>query len=145
MSAISSIETLKSVRPFFHRIGRRGGALLFLAFIDFVYAYSFAYPPKEILGAPVFKFYNEILPIKGWALIWLTVGIVCFIGAFFKRDAFSFATAMMMKMIWGLVNLFSWFSGVDRGYLSASVWFVFAGFLAILAGWPEKEHRAESD
>lgn len=120
------------------RVGHRGSALLFFALIDLVYCLSLLAPSKQARDSDTLRFLSGLLPLWTWAAAWGGVGLLCLWGAFRRRDQLAFAGAIGLKVMWGLVSLAGWLTaGVDRGYLSAAVWLVFAGFVGIIASWPE--------
>ena len=120
------------------RVGHRGSALLFFAVLDFVYCYSLLVPSRDARESPTLKFLAAIVPLWAWAIAWGSVGVVCLAKAFRRRDQAAFALAIGIKVLWGLVSLGGWLIGdVDRGYVSAAVWLVFAAFVGIIASWPE--------
>ncbi|MEU7741967.1 hypothetical protein [Nonomuraea sp. NPDC049158] len=117
-----------------HRVGRRGCALLFFALLDLIYAAS-------LLSAPTsgsYRFLADILPLAAWAGLWAAVGLLCLAQAFMRTDRAAFAAAMLIKVVWGLVQFFGWLiAGLDRGYVSAVIWLALAAFVHVIAGWPE--------
>jgi hypothetical protein len=120
------------------RIGRRGSALIFFAFLDFVYAGSIASPPPSARNSPSLAFAATILPLWAWAVLWAVVGLICLVAAFRSRDRWAFAAAMALKTLWGTTFLLGWlFVGLERGYVSAVVWLVFAAWIFIISTWPE--------
>jgi hypothetical protein len=133
---------LKQLHPYLyrlsHRIGRRGSFLLFLTVLDLMYGYSLLFPTPQSLSNPTSLFLIKVMPLWAWAMLWLAVGIICLICAFRAKDAFGFAAAMFLKVIWGTMFLLGWtFVGVERGYLSATFWYAFAFTVFLIAGWPE--------
>lgn len=120
------------------RVGRRGSFLLFLALLDFVYGWSLLTPTPRSLDNPTTQFLLQVLPLPVWACAWLVVGVVCLVSAFCFRDAIGFAAAMALKILWGSLFLIGWVVvGVERGYLTAVIWFAFAGLLALVVPWPD--------
>ncbi len=126
-----------AVHRFTRRIGRRGAALLFLFFLDAVYAYSLFYPAPEVRQSTGIRFIATLMPLWAWGLLWAAAGLVCLIGAFMRSDKWSFAAAIGVKTLWGLIYLGGAFIGLDRAYLSAAIWLIFAIWVAIIASWPE--------
>ncbi|MEV6159430.1 hypothetical protein AB0L53_54770 [Nonomuraea sp. NPDC052129] len=126
------LETLR------FRVGRRGAALLFFALLDVIYAAS-------LLSAPTsgpYRFLAAILPLAAWASLWAAVGILCAVQAFLPSDRAAFAAAMLIKVVWGMVQLAGWLIGdLDRGYVSAAVWLALAAFVHVISGWPEPARR----
>lgn len=126
------IETLR------YRVGRRGAALLFFALLDFIYAASLLSAPT---GGP-YRFLTAILPLAAWASLWAAVGLLCLGQAFMRADRAAFAAAMLIKVVWGLVQLAGWLiADLDRGYVGAAVWLALAAFVHVISGWPEPPRR----
>ncbi len=120
------------------RVGRRGTALLFFALLDVVYAISLANPVEEVRRSKTLVFVQQIMPLYAWSMLWLVVGIVCAIGAFMQKDRWAFTAAMFLKVLWGTVFLLGWaLYGLERGYVSAVIWLVFAGWIYVISTWPE--------
>jgi hypothetical protein len=124
-----------------HRVGHRGSALLFFAALDAVYSVSLLFPGARDQWPESLRWLDTVLPLWVWALAWGAVGAVCGWQAFRRRDQVAFACAIGIKVMWGLVSLGGWLvGGVERGYVSAAVWLVFAAFVGIIASWPEPPH-----
>jgi hypothetical protein len=121
-----------------HRLGRRGGALLFFAMLDLFYFFNLMFPSKLARSSGTFVFLATVVPLWTWALLWGVVGVVCLVCAFRRRDQVGFSAAIGLKVLWGLVCMGAWWwGGVERAYVTAVVWLAFAGLVGILAGWPE--------
>jgi hypothetical protein len=73
------------------RVGRRGAFLLFLALLDFVYAYGLPFPGAAANTSATYRFLAAVAPLDAWALLWAGVGLVCFVFAFHKKDAPGYA------------------------------------------------------
>ncbi len=125
------------VRKVLHRIGRRGAALLFLFCLDTVYAFSLFNPAPEVRRSTSVLFVASLAPLWVWGLLWGLAGAFCLAGAFMKSDKWSFAAAIGVKSLWGFVYLGGAFIGLERAYLSATIWLCFAVWVAIIASWPE--------
>lgn len=139
------MKTLHESSILKHRIGRRGASLFFLSFLDIVFGWSLLNPEPALKDSPAYKYIERYFSLNTWGAIWICTGIICLIGAFLKRDSFSFACAMLLKFVWGSVSFFSWLNaGVYRGYVGAAIWIAFAGFVGVLAGWPEPESEYSS-
>lgn len=120
------------------RVGNRGSALLFFAVLDLVYCYSLLFPPPRSEWSRSLVFLAGILPLWVWGLTWGAVGVLCACRAFRRRDAAAFAAAIGIKVLWAIAAAAAWLvGGVERGYVNAAVWLAFAGFVWIIAGWPE--------
>lgn len=122
-------------------VGRRGAVLLFLALLDFVYAFSLCRPASPLTAQT--QFLVDVAPLDAFALAWAVVGILCLAGAFFRRrwpwfDVWPFLGAIMIKIFWAVMLGLAWMvAGVERGWVSAAVWLALAALVVALAGWPE--------
>ncbi len=125
------------------RVGRRGAALMFFALADLVFAYAMiALTPRELAASPVYRFASTLMPLGVWSSAWALVGVVCVIQAFQRTDRIAFGLASLIKVAWGAVQLAGWVIGdVPRGYVGATVWLAFAGFVQVIAGWRENGDR----
>ena len=123
------------------RVGHRGAALLFFAILDVVYCYSLLFPPPRAQWSSSLVFLNRIVPLWVWAVAWGVVGLLCLSRSFRRRDSGAFAAAIGIKVLWAVASLAAWLvGGVDRGYVNVVVWVAFAGFVGIIASWPEPPH-----
>lgn len=120
-----------------HRVGRRGVSLLFFAVLDLIYAVSLlTVDPGD---SPFFAWLARLLPLWAWAILWATIGLICLWYAFQRCDRWGFAAAIFLKIVWGLVSLGGWLlGGVERGWVSATIWLAFAGWVWVISGWPEE-------
>jgi hypothetical protein len=87
------------VQRLLHRIGRRGIFLLFLALLDFTYAYGLIFPTPRAIQNPTSVFLAHIMPLELWGLLWATVGAVCLVSAFAVKDAIGYAAAMFLTRL----------------------------------------------
>lgn len=120
-----------------HRIGRRGGSLLFLALVDLVYGASLLIPDAPTAKNPLYIYLTRLAPLGVWGLAWAAVGTVMVIQAFAVDDRFAFGVGAFWKLLWGVLSLGAWGDGVPRAYVGAVIWIAFAGFVVLLSGWPE--------
>lgn len=124
------------------RVGRRGAALLFFAFLDLVYCWSLLDPPRSTRGTVAYAFLASILPLWAWGLMWGAVGVVCLICAFLRHDEIAYTAAISVKVLWGSLFTGAWlFASMERGYVSAAVWLALALLVALIAGWPEPPRK----
>lgn len=122
------------------RVGRRGAALLFFAFLDIVYCHGLIFPPRGLADQPSFKFLASVMPLWAWGALWGLAGVACLVFAFRRYDMIGFAAAMAIKVLWGLVFLLGAFmAGLERGLVSATIWLALAALVALLGSWPEPD------
>lgn len=120
------------------RIGRRGTSLLFFALLDLVYGLNLARPPAESKLSPTLAFIRYIAPLPVWAALWVAVGVVCLAGAFMHHDRWAFTAAVGLKTLWGATFLTGWIvAHLERGWVSAVIWLAMAGWVLVIASWPE--------
>lgn len=111
--------------------------MLFFALLDIIYSYSLANPPPQARQNSGLLFIQSIAPLWAWSALWGVVGVVCLVNAFRISDRYGFAAAIGIKVLWGLVYVAGMFAGLDRAYVSATVWLCLAGWVAIISTWPE--------
>lgn len=127
-----------SVSRVWARVGRRGSALLFFSMLDWVYAFSLLNPPEESTRLPSLMFVSRIAPLWVWACLWLIPAVLCLCQAWTRHDQVAFTSAIAIKVLWGTLYLIGWVVvGLDRAYVSLVIWWALAGFVAIIASWPE--------
>ncbi|MFC4146623.1 hypothetical protein ACFO0M_10180 [Micromonospora mangrovi] len=120
------------------RVGHRGSTLLFLALVDLVYCYRLLFPSERDRSAPWLTFLTSFLPLPVWAVLWGGVGLLCLSRSWRRKDSGAFACAIAIKVLWTLLAVASGvIGGVDQWYLNAVIFGGFAGFVAIIASWPE--------
>lgn len=128
------------------RLGRRGYSLLFFSMLDWVYGFSLLHPPAETLQSPSLKFIRYVAPLWVWAVMWLIPAVLCLWQAWTRHDAVAFTAAIAIKVLWGTLYLVGWVVvGLDRAYVSVAVWWALAGFVAIIASWPEARSGVWTD
>jgi hypothetical protein len=120
------------------RVGLRGIALIGLGLLDLIYAYGLLNPPKPV--TPTYRYPNAIIDLCWWALLWSVVGALLLFYAFRRHDTVAFTAAIMLKAGWGLLLLLGWVGGsIDRGYVSASIWLVFAACVYVIMAGVEQQ------
>lgn len=125
----------------YHRIGRRGAALLVFAEIDAVVGWSLLDPElrAQTAAVPVYRALVDMAPLALWGWLWLVVGAVCIWCAPARDDTWAYALAIGIKVVWAGGMLTSWIAfDAPRGPL-----------LVVINGWPEPgaDHvpRADED
>lgn len=120
------------------RIGFRGDTLLFFAVIDVCYGLSMLFPTDEARRSALARYVDHIMPLPVWGALWLAVAAICVWYALRAQDRVAFAAASLLKTLWGSVALLAWLAGdVERGWVSAAIWLVMAGWVTRVAYWPE--------
>jgi hypothetical protein len=133
---------LRHLRALRHRIGFRGATLLFFAVIDLGYGWSLANPLPEAERSATIRWADTLIPLPVWAAWWLTTAAVCVWYAFRPDDRLGFAAAAVLKGATGMVMATGWaFGYVQRGWVSAVIWLVMAGWVTLIAHWPEPPPR----
>lgn len=121
------------MRRLWHRVGRRGAFLGFLAILDGLIGYSLLTLPAAEAGA-----LHTGLPLSWWAGAWLTVGAVCAVGAFVPRDFAAYALAAGMMVLWAGVTAAAWFTyHTPQGWVGVVIWMMFATITLLISSWPE--------
>lgn len=119
------------------RVGHRGAALLFFAFLDFVYCASLLAPPPDQRNNPTLLFFAHTAPLALWGALWGIAGLFCLVNAFRNHDKTGFTAAIAIKTLWAAMFVLATIEGVPRAYVSATLWLTLAGWVAIISTWPE--------
>lgn len=126
------------------RPGRRGEALIFFGLLDVVYCVSLIAPGPAARDSDFLAWIISVAPLWFWSAMWGTAAVLCLWHAFQRCDRVGFTAAIFIKVFWAGTSLAAWtFGGVDRGYVSAAIWVVFAYFVWRISGWPEAPDRKE--
>jgi hypothetical protein len=93
--------------------------------------------------AHVFRFALAVMPLTGWALLWLVCGAIALADAVLTRDgrdALGFAAAVFAPTAWAIVYTAAW-AGNDTGvkdlWISAVTYALIAAAVLIVAGMPD--------
>lgn len=125
-------------------LGRRGASLLFFAFVDFIFATALYNPPRPL--SPTYTWPQQLMPLPVWAAVWAAVGTACVMFAFARRDLPGFIAAITIKIGWAVLLFTGWALGeVPRGYVIGGFFAAFAGFVVVIAGWPERSRPEAGD
>lgn len=128
------------------RFGKRGSILLILGWFDLVYGWALIQPGRDGANSPSTIWRQHYFPLWVWGGGWIIVGIVLLVQAAMRNDVLGYTLAICQKVVWGLVSITSWmFGGVERGWLSGIIWFVFALMIGIISGWAEPPHAVQSE
>ncbi|WP_188188833.1 PAS domain S-box protein [Nonomuraea sp. SYSU D8015] len=120
------------------RIGRRGASLAFVGLLSLAIAASLAFAPADQRATPGYVALASVAPLAVWACAWCVIGGLCLVQTFMRSDRVAFAAATALLVLYGLVYLFSTFTGVNpRGWVGGAVWLAFGGWIALIATWPE--------
>lgn len=118
-----------------HDVGRRGLALIILALADFGYGTALlaGHHPAPTIATD-------------WAspgtlgTIWITVGLICLMGAFTTADQLAFAAAALLKFAWAACTAAdSAEHTTPGGWGTAAIWAAVAALVVLIASWPEAE------
>jgi hypothetical protein len=120
------------------RVGRRGLSLLFFGTLDLIYAFSLINPDRESRHGAFLTAIAGVAPLWVWATLWGTTGLICLWYACQRRDRVGFTAAIFLKVTWAMTCMSAWlFGGAERGYVAAAIWAAAAGFVWVIATWPE--------
>lgn len=123
-----------------HRVGHRGGALLFFAMLDLVYGVVLLVDrPRP--GSSVDYIGDHWPPMPVWGVFWIAVGALCLVSAFLHDDRAGFVGAMALKFAWGAAHFWAFLDGVDRALVGWVIWTMAIGLVAIISNWPEPAYE----
>ena len=135
-----------ATRSLLKRIGRRGAWLLWLAFLDFSYAFGLINPTRFAQTSPTLMYLERWMPLNVWGYIWGIIAIICLVHAFRIKDAIGYGAAIGIKVGWATTFLLGWLAGeVERGYLTFAIFITFAAAVMLIAGWRENYEMHEID
>lgn len=125
---------------FKQRVGYRGGFLILLGALDLLLSLSFFDPQAAHLAAqaPAYSVVVVVLPLWGWALAFLLVGITCLVQAWMRNDYVAFGAALTLKTLW-LVFLLAALprAGIISSGRLISFWLIITGMVLLASRWPE--------
>jgi hypothetical protein len=124
---------MSMVNKLIHQIGHRGTYLLFLALIDFSFAFVFAKTPQPNT--------HLFLPLHTWASIWAVTAIAVTVGAFMKKgDRWMFAAGATAKFLFTADLTYAWIKlNTPYGWINTLIWTAFTLLTVSVATWPEKQ------
>lgn len=128
------------MKNFLRHIGRRGASLLFLGLVVLLSGISLVSKPPVFTGS--LHYLLQILPLKAWGVTWIITGGLMMVGACWKRlEAVGFGLASFLMSVWAtgytatlIFGRTPDWGGPARG---AVIYYGFAIWLQIIAGWPE--------
>lgn len=128
----------RTINRLWLRLGFRGSALLFFATLDATFSFSYFKPPPEARQSAGLRFVDTVAPLWFWGALWGAVGLLCLLYAFRTKDKVAFSAAIGIKILWGCLYIVGAFTAhLERAYVSAGLWLCIAGFVGIIAAWPE--------
>lgn len=123
------------------RLLRRRGSLLGFGIIHLIYGTSMLAADRSVTNTTL-TWFNEIMPLHAWAVIWYAIGITCLVHAFRRNDGWGFAAAWMLMLFWAIMSLVGWIaSNVTIG--SVGIWFGLTWLLWNDSGWAEPDPTGE--
>lgn len=128
------------------RLSQRGACLLLIAALDLINAQALATAPAETRAGSSYTFLATLLPLPVWAALWAAVGLLCLLQAWTQHDRAAYTAASILKILWALLHLGAWAAGLlPRGYVSAAVWLLAAGFVSVVATVPRYGRQEHDD
>jgi hypothetical protein len=101
--------------------------------LDFLYGYSLITVTRTVLGR-----YTMLIPVQVWGWGWVVAGAVMLAGAVVKWDLFAFVTSAVFKFAWASLWVQLWLvQGYPNGWISVTIWGLFAAVVLVVASWPE--------
>lgn len=85
-----------------------------------------------------YRAHLKLMSLDGWAWAFVACGAVALAAGVWCRDTLGFTVLMAVSSWWGFMFIASWLiTGYDRAVISALVWLLIVGVLAIVAGWDD--------
>ena len=125
-------------------LNRRGMALLFFALVFIVIGESYTDGPVTNYQAAILSIITGVMPLWMWGYVWIGVGVACVVGAIWRNaQPAAYGLCMFLCCMWGLGYLAAaiFVPDVPRAYSGGVTWIALAGFLQLLATWPDNERR----
>lgn len=133
---------MRHLRALRSRLSQRGACLLLIAVLDLIYAQGLVCVPAETAATPTYAFFAALLALPVWAVLWGAVGLLCLALAWTTHDRAAYVAASALKVLWALLYLGAWVAGIlPRGYVSAAIWLLAAGFVMVVASVPKGNAR----
>lgn len=89
-----------------------------------------------------FRFALGLMPIGGWALVWLTCGFLALADATITRhgrDVIGYAAATIAPIAWSVVYLAAWLQGAAHEWEHALLYGLIAAAVLIVSGMPDPQ------
>lgn len=129
---------MPTVYKFARLLGRRGASLLWFGALDVIIAFSLFYPSMSPEAQRIYHYVYVTGGTSLWGFLWLLVALLCFSQAFMKKDRLAFTAAIGIKIAWSTLFFAAWLiDGASRAWYLAVIFLSLAGFVFIIAGWPE--------
>lgn len=121
-------------------IGRRGGCLIAIGYLEFVYGLAMVAEPA-FRARPGIDVVTTFIPGEVWGWLWVVFGVLAILGAFLPTgyDRHGFRAAYPMPVIWGTNYLLSTIVGEsETGWVSglavSSIWYGYAFLILAVSG-----------
>src|SRR5687768_15437341 len=99
------------LRWIMQRAGKRGACLLFWGYLHIIIGLVFLEPPTDVAARNLY-WILKILPSKVIAVLWFLSGVVCMVGAFWKRrKKVAIAFGPFMPLAFAAAYIASWITG----------------------------------
>lgn len=124
-------------------LSRRGTFLALFGIAYLLVAKSLVDTDTTPLVRHVFRFALGIMPLAGWALLWLVCGGIALLDALLTRDgrdSVGFAAAVIAPTAWAIVYVAAWVgndTAVRDLWISAVTYALIAAAVLIVAGMPD--------
>lgn len=124
---------------------RRGAFLILFGLVYLVIAKSLADTETTPLVRHVFRFAFTIMPLYGWALLWLVCGVTAVVDGLLTkgRDTLGFIAAVFAPTVWAFVYLMAWIGNsltpARTLWEQAAVFALIAGAVLLVAGMPDPQ------
>lgn len=120
-------------------LGKRGAACLWFGFIFVVIGVSYLMGSTTPSLQQNLSFLTEIFSLSIWGAIWTLGGIAFLVAAFWKRlQLYAFMIGIAISLCWSAgIALQTFFAESQRGFVSASIYLLFAALIYLISTWAE--------
>jgi hypothetical protein len=129
----------KSYRKATTFLGKRGAACLWFGFIFIVIGISYLLGITTNSSQLNLQVLTNIFDIHIWGAIWTLGGTIFLAAAFWKRlQLIAFMIGMSISLSWSAgIALQTFFAESQRGFVSASIYMLFAALIYLISTWAE--------